>query len=322
MNNRIDSIIQKAFPLKDLTSFKIGGNAEFFFEPSNQEELINGIKIFIENKIPMSIIGGGNNLLIPDTGISGAVLSLKKIKEIKILSAPPFPSAHEKESSKIFVEAEAGVSIEELTNWAIENSVSGLENFGGLPGTVGGACFMNARCYGSSISDILYSAKTFSQVLVHNSSNFEFTEYLSSPKDWAYKISPFQKNADGIKIGDNRQIIFSAIFELEYGNKEEIKKQCEKCRQDRIEKGHFRAPSAGSTFKNNRDFGEPSGKIIEDAGLKGLSIGGAQVAPWHGNFVINADNASYNDVLKLIRHIQNEVLAKTGFLLEPEVIIC
>ncbi len=318
-------LIKRGFPLKGLTSFQIGGNAEFFFEPSNQQELLEGLKIFLENKIPLSIIGGGSNLLISDKGISGAVLSLRKLNRIQILLDLNKKNLNDK--TRILVEAGAGVLMEELTNWAIENSVSGLESFGGLPGTVGGACFMNARCYDSSISDIIYSVKTFSidmveESLFKNYSDFNFAEYLYNKKDWDYKKSPFQKNADGIKIIDNRQIIFSVIFELKSGNQEEIKKRTDKCRQDRIAKGHFKAPSAGSTFKNNRSFGKPSGKIIEEAGLKGFSIGGAQVAPWHGNFVINKDNASSEDVVNLIQYIQKEVQTKIGFLLEPEVILC
>ena len=299
------------YPLKDITSFKIGGNAEAFFSPQTEQELSRGLLLLKKSGIRLSLIGGGSNLLVADTGIKGVVISLKYFNKIEI----------EEKDTDLFIRAGAGVLTDKLTEWAIENSISGFEDFGGLPGTIGGAAFMNARCYEKSISDILVSARTL-EIKQNGEASFysETTEYQFCSKDWDYKKSPFQANANGIMLNENRKLVLSCLFRAKYGDKLLIQERTEKRRIDRIQKGHFKAPSAGSTFKNNRLFDKPSGKIIEEAALKGFSIGGAQVAPWHGNFIINTGNASSRDVLQLIQHIQKTVFEKTGFFLEPEVI--
>lgn len=300
------------YPLKGVTSFKIGGNAEFFFSPQTEKELSSSLLLLKKSGVRLSLIGGGSNLLVSDTGITGAVISLKNFNTIKI---------EEKNGNEVFVRVGAGAVTDNLTAWAVENAISGFEDFGGLPGTIGGAAFMNARCYDKSISDILVSARTLELKQNGAASIYpEITEYQFCNTDWDYKKSPFQANATGIIINENRKLVLSCLFRAEYGNKFLIKEKTEQRRTDRIQKGHFKAPSAGSIFKNNRLFGKPSGKIIEEAALKGFSIGGAQVAPWHGNFIINKGNASSQDVLQLIKHIQKTVFEKTGFSLEPEII--
>lgn len=300
------------YSLKNLTSLKIGGNSEFFFEPKNEEELISTLLFFNNKNIPISIIGGGTNLLISDNGVEGLVLHLKNFNTIAI---------EEKNDNTVFVRVGAGVLTDDLTKWAIENSISGFENFGGLPGTIGGAAFMNARCYDKSISDLFVSAKVLQ--LKKQSTNISATvnEYEFCTEDWDYKKSPFQKAAKGIAIQENRYIILSVLFKVENGDRIEIEEKTKTRFSDRIQKGHFKAFSAGSTFKNNHNFGKPSGKIIEEAGLKGFSIGNAQVAPWHGNFLINTGSASSKDMKDLIEYVQKTVLEKTDMLLEPEVIL-
>ena len=295
------------YPLKKHTSFQIGGSADVFFTPQTEEELKAGIVFFRQNGIPVSIIGGGKNLLISDAGIKGAVIALRKFCKIKIKNEM---------GTEVLIEAGAGTETDRLADWATENSLSGFDDFGGLPGTVGGAVFMNAKCYEKSISDILVSART----AVTTATGVKIEDYIFRAEDWDYKKSPFQKYAEGIKLCENRKIVLSATFCMRHGHKSEIKEKTELRRKDRIQKGHFKAPSAGSTFKNSRLIGIPSGKVIEDAGLKGFSIGGAQVAPWHGNFVINKGGATSDDVKKVIEYIQKTVQAKTGFLLEPEII--
>ena len=294
-------------PLKPLTAYKIGGPAEVLFCPKNEDHLKEALIFLSKNKIPASLIGGGTNILVSDKGFKGVLISLKNLNKIEIIG---------ESAEKVFIRAGAGVLTDNLTKWAVENSLSGLECFGGLPGSVGGAVFMNARCYDVSISDRLKSVK---YILVDDDKT-EFAEYEYNPSDWDYKVSPFQQNPVSTEISKNRKIILSAVFTLNHGIKAEIAAKTEEKVQDRISKGHFKAPSAGSTFKNNRAFGLPSGKLIEDAGLKGLCEGGAQVAPWHGNFVINRENASASDVKTLIEKVQSIVKEKTGFLLEPEVI--
>ena len=294
-------------PLKPLTAYKIGGPAEAFFCPKNEDHLKEALIFLSKNKISASLIGGGTNILVSDKGFRGVLISLKNLNKIEIIG---------ESENKVFVRAGAGVLTDKLTKWAVENSLSGLECFGGLPGSVGGAVFMNARCYDVSISDRLKSIK----YILADGDKTEFAEYEYNPSDWDYKVSPFQQNPVSTEISKNRKIILSAVFTLTHGIKEEIAVKTEEKVQDRISKGHFKAPSAGSTFKNNRAFGLPSGKLIEDAGLKSLCEGGAQVAPWHGNFVINKHDASASDIKTLIEKVQSTVKDKTGFLLEPEVI--
>ena len=294
-------------PLKPLTAYKIGGPAEALFCPKDEDHLKEALIFLSKNKISASLIGGGTNILVSDKGFRGVLISLKNLNKIEIIG---------ESAEKVFIRAGAGVLTDKLTKWAVENSLSGLECFGGLPGSVGGAVFMNARCYDVSISDRLKSIK----YILADGDKTEFAEYEYNPSDWDYKVSPFQQNPVSTEITKNRKIILSAVFTLTHGIKEEIAVKTEEKVQDRISKGHFKAPSAGSTFKNNRAFGLPSGRLIEGAGLKGLCEGGAQIAPWHGNFIINKHDASASDIKTLIEKVQKTVKDKTGFLLEPEVI--
>ena len=294
-------------PLKLLTAYKIGGPAEALFCPKDEDHLKEALIFLSKNKISASLIGGGTNILVSDKGFRGVLISLKNLNKIEIIG---------ESAEKVFIRAGAGVLIDNLTKWAVENSLSGLECFGGLPGSVGGAVFMNARCYDVSVSDRLKSIK----YILADDEKTEFAEYEYNPSDWDYKVSPFQQSPVSTEITKNRKIVLSAVFTLSHGIKEEITAKTAEKVQDRISKGHFKAPSAGSTFKNNRTFGQPSGKLIEEAGLKSLCEGGAQVAPWHGNFIINKHNASASDVKTLIEKVQSTVKEKTGFLLEPEVI--
>lgn len=293
--------------IKPLTAYKIGGPADALFYPKNEDQLKEALIFLRKNKISASLMGGGTNILVSDKGVRGVLISLKNLNKIEVIG---------ESKDKVFVRAGAGVLTDNLTKWAVEKAFSGLECFGGLPGSVGGAVFMNARCYDVSISDRLKSVK---YILVDDDRT-EFAEYEYNPSDWDYKVSPFQQNPVSTEITKDRKIVLSAVFTLTHGIKEEIAAKTEEKVEDRISKGHFKAPSAGSTFKNNRAFGQPSGKLIEDAGLKGLCEGGAQVAPWHGNFVINRDEASASDIKTLIEKVQKTVKDKTGFFLEPEVI--
>lgn len=294
-------------PIKLLTAYKIGGPAEALFCPKDEDHLKEALIFLSKNKISASLIGSGTNILVSDKGFRGVLISLTNLNKIEIIG---------ESAEKVFIRAGAGVLTDNLTKWAVENSLSGLECFGGLPGSVGGAVFMNARCYDVSVSDRLKSIK----YILADDEKTEFAEYEYNPSDWDYKVSPFQQKPISTEITKNRKVVLSAVFALTHGIKEEITAKTAEKVQDRISKGHFKAPSAGSTFKNNRTFGQPSGKLIEDAGLKSLCEGGAQVAPWHGNFIINKHNASASDVKTLIEKVQSTVKEKTGFLLEPEVI--
>ena len=169
------------------------------------------------------------------------------------------------------------------------------------------------------ISDVLISAS----VLYFSEKGCTIEEYECRQEEWGYKRSPFQpRNKRYAELGDNRQIIVSATFRIARGDKALIRKAMESRIADRTAKGHFKLPSAGSVFKNNHAFGKASGKLIDETGLRGLQMGGAQVAPWHGNFIINTGNASQKDVKELVNFIVNVVKEKRNFVLQPEIIFC
>ena len=176
---------------------------------------------------------------------------------------------------------------------------------------------MNARCYEKSISDVLISVSA----LYFSGKECTLQKYDCNKGDWGYKQSPFQPSDKRYAvINGNRPIIVSATFRVEQGDAILIRKIMENRIADRTAKGHFKLPSAGSAFKNNHAFGKPSGQLIDEAGLRGLQIGGAQVAPWHGNFIVNTGSATAQEVVELIEIIRKRVKDTTGFELEPEII--
>ena len=249
--------IRKKVKLDVFTSFKIGGYADIYSEPSSPEELADALAYIRQTQLHAILLGGGSNVLIPDEGIRGAVIHTHNMNRIKLLQNGAEPH----------IEAEAGVSMRELTEFCAEQGLTGLEDFAGLPGTVGGAVFMNARCYEKSIADVLISVS----VMHFSEKQYIIEEYGFRQEDWAYKQSPFQPpDKRYTAIGDERKIIVSATFKTAPGNKAAIRTKMDTRIADRTEKGHFRLPSAGSVFKNNRAFGKPSGKLIEEAGLRGL----------------------------------------------------
>ncbi|MBQ6110064.1 MAG: UDP-N-acetylmuramate dehydrogenase [Alphaproteobacteria bacterium] len=298
----LENIISFNVPLAPKTTFKIGGNAAVFTEPNSVSQLCQLIAIIHKNSWPFFILGGGSNVVINDNGLNAVVVGLKKLKNICLLQEPV-------NKDEVFVCCDAGVTIGQLVSFCINNSVSGVEEFAGLPGTCGGACYMNARCYGVSFSENLNG-------VFYIGSDYQEHKYIFNAKDWDYKKSPFQQ------MIKNRECfaITKVILRLRRGNKNMIDLMCAKYIKDRENKGHFNFPSAGSVFKNNHNFGKPSGQIIDEVGLRGIKIGDAQIAPWHGNFIINTGNASAKDVKQLIQKIKSKVFDKTGFELEPEII--
>ncbi|WP_253806839.1 UDP-N-acetylmuramate dehydrogenase [Treponema vincentii] len=293
--------------LSPFTSFKIGGNADIYITPSSPEELEAALTFIQEERIPAILLGGGTNLLIPDEGIRGAVIHTCRLNRILLLQ----------NGEDTRIQAEAGALMQDVTEFCAEHGLTGLEDFAGLPGTVGGAVFMNARCYEKSISDVLISAS----VVCFSAKGCGIREYGFRQEDWGYKRSPFQpQDKRYAELNGSRPVIVSAAFRTAQGDKALIRKKMESRIADRTAKGHFKLPSAGSVFKNDHTFGKPSGKLIDEAGLRGLQIGGAQVAPWHGNFIVNTGSATAQEVMELIAAIQKQVKDKTGFALEPEII--
>lgn len=282
--------------LSQKTTMKVGGKASAFFVPHTKESFSNLLVLAKEQKIPFFILGGGSNLVVGDKGIDVPVISTEKLKKISC----------KVQDDALFLACEAGTTIEEITQFCIENALSGFEYFAGLPGSIGGALYMNARCYEHSISELVQSV-SFIDVL---QDGYEKV-YIKKDEDWAYKVSPFQK------LGT---VILEGTFRVQKGNKDEIKQKSDFYIQDRKTKGHFKFPSAGSVFKNNHLYGKSSGKIIDEVGLKGMKLGGAEVASWHGNFIINSGNARACDIYNLVVSVIEKVREKTNFMLEPEII--
>ena len=291
------------------TSFKIGGNVEALYFPKSYNEMKDFCDFLLKENVSLSVIGNASNLLVSDQGIKGVVICLSNIKTIEIL---------EQKDDVVLVRADAGATIGELLQFCITNELTGIENFAGLPASVGGAIFMNAKCFDSSISDILFSVSC----MKIEKKGCAFEKYSFNKSDWGYKLSPFQKNSDGIKVLENRSIVISSILVLRKGKKEEIRQKAEAIYSQRVEKKQFDFPSAGSVFKNDYTIGIPTGKLISEAGLLGVSKGEAEIAPWHGNFIINRGKATSSDVIYLMQTIREEIKKKYGIMLEAEIIYC
>ncbi len=285
--------------MKKHTTFKVGGNANVFIIPHSSESLFLILQEIRRHNAPYFILGGGSNIVVSDKGLDCIVISTAKLNSIEMLSA-------DDNENSIVIKCDAGCSIDDVTQFCIDHELSGLENFAGLPGSVGGALYMNARCYDSSISDVLCKAE-----FLNNSADTQVIAYAMNNEDWDYKKSPFQQD---------ERIVLSAYFSVKKGNKDSIIDECNKYIQDRKDKGHFSHPSAGSVFKNNRAFGKASGQIIDSVGLKGYSIGEAQIAPWHGNFIINLGAASADNIRDIVKYVQKTVKSNAGYDLECEIL--
>jgi UDP-N-acetylmuramate dehydrogenase len=247
------------------------------------------------------ILGGGANLLVADRGIRGVVLDTGDWKGMDPASGKGLRETSDRAAGVVF---RSGTPVDEALEAAAAAGLGALEFLAGMPGTIGGAVWMNARCYDTSVSDILLAAEILDEGL-----NRTWIPFRA--EDFAYKKSPFQ--------GRN-VLILAACFALTPGPRAAIRGKMEEHRRDREAKGHYRFPSAGSVFKNNRVFGKPAGRIIDELGLKGLSRGGAAVAPWHGNIIINTGNATAADLRALIEEVAARVRAALGIELEPEIL--
>ncbi len=272
------------------SSLKLGGPADYFCRPKNRDELLLLVKICRDNDIPWMILGGGANILVADRGIRGLVIHTADLNRI------------ERHGNTMIVEA--GCDVSQASLFAMNHELQGLQWIYRMPGSLGGAIWMNARCYGSEISQILQWVE-----ILTTQGKIERQPF--DPGQWAYKKSPYQQQD---------LVILGAALTLGPGDKKTLQWEMKEIEADRIHKGHFKKPSAGSTFKNDRTFGAPSGKIIDLCGLRGISQGGAAVSSWHGNILINQDSATSADFLALIKKVQQEVLDQKGFLLEPEVL--
>jgi len=199
----------------------------------------------------------------------------------------------------------AGTSVDDAVEIAAAHSLSGLEFLAGMPGSVGGALWMNARCFNREMADVARQA-----YILEPGGTRTIT---LNKEEFSYKKSPFQ---------GKDCLIMAVSVALEKGEREVIREAMTAHRKDREAKGHYRYPSAGSAFKNNRAFGKPTGQIIDELGLKGLCVGGAQIAPWHGNIIINRNGARSADILALVKIIEDRARMEMGIELEREILFC
>lgn len=273
--------------LSSYVNFKVGGPADILLIPKSKEQVIKSVEVCKENKIPFYLIGNGSNILVRDGGFRGVVISLKEVNTIIV------------DGDKI--EAECGAMLKAVSDKAMENSLTGFEFACGIPGTIGGAVFMNAGAYDGEIAHVIESAEIIDE-------ECNIVRLSNKDLDFGYRSSIVMKKG---------YTVLSAVFKLEKGQVKTIKELVDDLTNKRESKQPLEYPSAGSTFK--RPTGYFAGKLIQDAGLKGYSIGGAAVSEKHSGFVINKGNATAKDITDLIKYIQDEVKRQFGVELHPEV---
>lgn len=274
-------------PLSEHTFIRTGGNGDLFIKPGKLEELQTIVKYAYTNDIPLTVLGKGTNVIIKDSGIRGIVVSLEKFNQISVTGKEIYCGS--------------GATIIDVSRTALNAELTGLEFACGIPGTVGGALIMNAGAYGGEISEVLVSSTVIDrtgEILTLTKGEFQF----------GYRSSIFAKE---------QFIIVDALFQLEEGDPIAIKAKMDENTYLRESKQPLEYPSCGSVFKRPPNYF--AGKLIQDSGLQGTRIGGAEVSTKHAGFIVNVDNATSSDYLQLIRHVQKTVKEKFGVDLETEV---
>lgn len=274
-------------PMKNHTSFKIGGNADFLVLPKSDEQIAETVRLLKENNIRFTVIGNGSNLLVDDDGIRGVVIKLgKNFSAVRC--------------SENVITAQSGALLSRVSSVAYENSLTGLEFAAGIPGTVGGAAVMNAGAYGGEMKDVIVKS-------VYLNGDGEICTYTGDEHKFGYRKSAFTSD----------DIVLEVTFSLTSGDRKSIGDKMAELNRSRREKQPLELPSAGSAFK--RPEGYFAGKLIQDAGLKGFKIGGASVSEKHSGFIVNDGTATCADVLLLTEHIQKTVFERFSVMLEPEI---
>ena len=287
-------------PMSGHTTFKIGGNADAWVRPAKDifpDYAAKLLEAAGEEGIPVFILGGGANIVVSDSGLRGIALDTGAWQG---MDSP----IEGEDDGVLSVRLLSGSPVDGMADQLAAEGLSGIEFLAGMPGSVGGAIWMNARCYEKSVSDALVETEILDE-------NCRKQVIPFRPEDFSYKKSPFQ---------GRKALILSGRFAVRSKEPGEMQDEMAFYRRDRIDKGHYRFPSAGSAFKNNRDFGDPTGRIIDQLGLRGLSVGGAQVAPWHGNLIINTGGASGADIKLLMTEVARRVKEERGFELESEIL--
>ncbi len=275
-------------PMKSHTTFRVGGPADFFVTPETSEEVRAVIDMCRSEEIDCHIIGNGSNLLVSDRGVRGVVVQIAK-------------AMNKIESNGEQIRAQAGALLSEVAAHALKDGLAGFEFAAGIPGTLGGACVMNAGAYGGEMKDVLYEVTVLT-------SQGEFLVLKEDELELGYRTSVVARKG---------YIVLEAVIRLKKGDEEEIRRQMEDLRDRRISKQPLEYPSAGSTFK--RPEGYFAGKLIQDAGLRGYTFGGAQVSEKHCGFVVNRGDATAAEVAELMRRVADKVEEQFKVRLEPEV---
>ena len=277
-------------PMERHTTLRIGGPADCFAMPKNEEEILWLCRICREEKIPLAVVGNGSNLLVSDDGVEGVVLCAGR----DFSAVVPLKSG-------FF--AQAGASLAALSRAAEKASLSGLAFACGIPGTVGGAVFMNAGAYGGELADVIGSVKAL------DTATGDISEFSAAECGFGYRKSRFQTEENLLVLG--------ASFCLFPGNAEEIGEKMRRFSESRREKQPLGFPNAGSAFQRPAD-GRAAAAMIDACGLKGVSVGGAQISEKHAGFLVNRGGASADDVKELLELVRLRVLERFGVLLEPE----
>ena len=277
-------------PMKKHTTFKIGGPAECLIKIENLEELKEVLRVANQNNIPLTIIGNGSNVLVLDKGIQGITLNIK-LEKIEI----------QQENDAIQITVGAGEKLGKLAQICLQNEITGLEELSGIPGTIGGAVRMNAGAHGREIKDIIKTVKCIDM-------QGKEKEFTKQELEFDYRSSIFKKE---------KYIITEIVLVLRKGQKEEIKNKMSEYAIYRKEKQPIEYPSAGSTFQRGSDF--ITAQLIDEAGLKGYKIGDAEVSTKHSGFIINKGNATAEEVLALVKQVEDTVYKKFDKKIELEI---
>ena len=278
--------VEENVMLKKYTTFKVGGPANIFVTPRTEQALINLTRIINETDQSYFVLGKGSNIIVGDKGYNGIIIYTGQLDKIKV--------------DNNTIVAQSGATLKDIAEIAQDYSLTGMEFASGIPGTLGGAVFMNAGAYGGEMNDIIQKVSAVDQK----------GQKKVMPKkelNLSYRSSIFQ---------ENEYIILDAFLKLTKGNKDDIRAKMDKLERKRKNKQPLEYPSAGSSFKRPKDH--YTGPLIEKANMKGYQIGGAQVSEKHAGFIVNKGNATAQDIVKLIQKIQKEVYAISGVKLKPE----
>jgi UDP-N-acetylmuramate dehydrogenase len=336
----IDAEVRFDEPMANHTSFRIGGPADVLVLPRSTDNLSRLLEAAEAEGIPVAVIGGGANLLVADAGVRGIVVCTSLLRRFEVeatgsrseaAGSDPGATGSGSEAAGsdpgatgsgsavagsdpgatggFRVRAGAGLPVTELLARLLELGLSGLEFAAGLPGSVGGAVYMNARCYDREMADVLDA------VFYLDPEDCKPGHLYMHRHDWAYKQTPFMPG--GALAG---AVITGACFVLQPGNKVLMAARMEELEADRRKKGHFDYPCAGSLFKNDRRFGRPTGQILDELGFRGRRIGDAMVSEKHANIFVNAGRATAQEMLALVNEAQAAARAAFGMELEPEVV--